>query len=84
MRERIPSCMRAPPEPAKSTKGVFLSSAVSAPLMKASPAAMPRDPPMKPKSCTAMVIGRSSTRPKPTLNASCWPVLVRASFKRSI
>ncbi len=46
--------MRAPPEAANSTSGQAFSTAVSRPLMMASPAAMPSEPPMKSKSCTAI------------------------------
>ena len=50
MSARMPSCMRAPPEAANMMKGVPLSTAVSRPLMTASPAAIPKEPPMKSKS----------------------------------
>src|ERR1700722_1195589 len=52
--ERMPSCMRAPPEAAKRIKGQPFSTAVSSPLITASPAAMPSEPPMKSQSCTAI------------------------------
>ena len=76
--------MRAPPEAANRMKGVPRSTAVSKPLMTASPAAMPSEPPMKSKSCTPIVTGRPSSLPKPSLTASFMPVLVRASFRRSV
>ena len=38
-----------------------------APFTKASPAAMPSEPPMKPKSCTAMVIGMLFDAAEPDL-----------------
>ena len=75
--------MRAPPEAAKRTKGVFLSSAVSAPFRNASPACMPSEPPMNSKSWTAITVGEPSTRPNPTLKASRIPVFARASLMRS-
>ena len=56
---RMPSCMRAPPEAANRMNGAFFSTAVCKPLMTASPAAMPSEPPMKSKSCTAMTTGKT-------------------------
>ena len=44
MRDRMPSCMRAPPEAANRMKGAFLSTARSIAVMTASPAAMPSGP----------------------------------------
>ena len=55
--------MRAPPEAANMMKGVPFSTAVSSPLMTASPAAMPSEPPMKSKSCTAITTGSPSSLP---------------------
>ena len=56
IRDRIPSCMRAPPEAANRMKGVFFSTARSMPAITASPAAMPSEPAMKRKSCAAATI----------------------------
>src|SRR4029453_3777612 len=78
----MPSCMRAPPEAAKMMNGVPLSTAVSSPLITASPAAMPSEPPMKSKSCTPITTGKPSSLPKPSLMASLVPVLARASLWR--
>ena len=44
--------MRAPPDAANMMNGVPRSTAVSSPVITASPAAMPSEPPMKSKSCT--------------------------------
>ena len=55
--------MRAPPEAANMMNGVPLSTAVSRPLITASPAAMPSEPPMKSKSCTPITTGRPSSLP---------------------
>ena len=63
--------------------GVPRSTAVSRPLIPASPAAMPSEPPMKSKSCTATTTGSPSSLPRPSLIASLRPVLVRASLRRS-
>ena len=53
MSDRMPSCMRAPPEAANSTNGAGASTAARMAVMIASPAAMPSEPPMKAKSWTA-------------------------------
>lgn len=55
--------MRIPPPHAKMMKGVPREAAVSSPVTTASPAAMPSEPPMKPKSCTATVTARPSSLP---------------------
>ena len=48
--DRAPSCIRAPPAAVKQISGTLRATASRAALMKASPAAMPSDPPMKVKS----------------------------------
>ena len=68
MSDRMPSCMRAPPEATKNTKGHFLATAERMAVMMASPAAMPSEPPMKPMSWTAITMGRSSIVPKARLD----------------
>ncbi len=75
--------MRAPPEETKSTKGDFRCTAVRMAVMIASPAAMPSEPPMKAKSCTAITMGRPSSVPVPARMASSAPVFCRASLSRS-
>ena len=55
--------MRAPPEAANTMKGDFFSTAGSSPRTIASPAAMPSEPPMKSKSCTAMTTPAPSSLP---------------------
>ena len=60
---QMPSCMRAPPEAANKTNGQPFSTAVSRPLIIASPAAMPSEPPMKSKSCTPMTVASPSSLP---------------------
>ena len=79
----MPSCMRAPPDEMKKMKGVFFSTALRMAVMMASPAAMPSEPPMKAKSCTAIVTGKPSSSPTPAWMESSTPVLVRASLMRS-
>ena len=77
--EKMPSCMRAPPEAANRMKGVRCSAAWVRPVITASPAAMPSEPPMKSKSCTATVAAMPPIEPAPTITASFSPVLRRAS-----
>ena len=54
--------MRAPPDAANMMNGVCRRTAVSRPVITASPAAMPSEPPMKSKSCTAIVTIWPSSR----------------------
>ena len=71
----MPSCIRAPPEAVNMTKGVRRSSAWIIPAMIASPAAMPRQPPWKAKSCTAIVTSSPSSgraRASPRRNGRSW------------
>ena len=63
MSDRMPSCMRAPPEAANRMKGVRFSTARSMPVMTASPAAMPSEPAMKRKSCAAATTSWPSSLP---------------------
>ena len=63
--------------------GVCRRTAVSSPVITASPAAMPSEPPMKSKSWTAITTGKPSSLPSPSFTASLRPVLVFASFSRS-
>ena len=60
MSERIPSCMRAPPEAVTQTSGTPLSAARSHARANFSPTALPIEPPMKAKSMTASSQGRRS------------------------
>ena len=55
--------MRAPPAAVKQTMGQPRFTASRAAAMKASPAAMPSDPPMKAKSCTMTTAGVPSISP---------------------
>ena len=59
------------------------ATAASAPAMIASAAAMPSEPPMKSKSCTAATSGTPSTVPAPSMTASSSPVFAFAAFSRS-
>ena len=75
--------MRAPPDEMKKMKGVLFSAAFLMAVTMASPAAMPSEPPMKAKSCTATVTGKPSSSPVPAWMQSSTPFLVRASLMRS-
>src|SRR5882757_7274777 len=57
IRERIPSCMRAPPEDTIRMKGRCSVTAVRMAATSAAPVASPREPPMKSKLCTAISTG---------------------------
>ena len=74
----------SPPDAANITKGDFFSIARNMPVTTASPAAMPSEPPMKRKSCTAATTGRPSSVPSPTSTASLSSVSERASLRRSV
>ena len=52
--ERIPSCMRAPPEAGMAMKAACRSTAARAAMTKPSPTATPMEPPMKRKSKAAI------------------------------
>ena len=58
--ERIPSCMRAPPEADTDTSGTPSSPAASHARTNFSPTTLPIEPPMNEKSITAR------TQPSPT------------------
>jgi len=51
--------------------------------MKASPAPIPREPPMKLKSWTMTTAGSPRMFPKAMAMESCSPVALRADFNRS-
>ena len=53
--EISPSCILAPPEVVKETKGIFSSDAVSAARVTFSPTTLPMLPPMKSKSMTEII-----------------------------
>ena len=66
----MPSCMRAPPEAVNMMKGDLRFTASVMPVMMASPAAMPSEPPMNSKSCTAATTCLPSSRPAASFTAS--------------
>jgi hypothetical protein len=57
MRERAPSCIRAPPEHEMTMSGQWASSARSTARVTFSPTTLPIEPPMKPYSMTAIMTG---------------------------
>ena len=84
--EISPSCILAPPEVVKETKGIFSSDAVSAARVTFSPTTLPMLPPMKSKSMTEIItsipaicgtrVSALPARPAATLNRPrnmCWP-----------
>ena len=81
--ERIPSCIRAPPELVTSRSGVRSEIASSHARTNFSPTALPIEPPMNAKSITASSSGWSSSVAAPTTIASVRPVFSSASARRS-
>ena len=84
MSERIPSCMRAPPEAVTATSGTPRSAARSAARENFSPTALPIEPPMNAKSMTASSQGRRSIAAAPATSASPSPVAISAWAIRSV
>ncbi len=81
--DRMPSCMRAPPEDGNTTRAAFWASASLAARTRASPTPVPIEPPMKPKSNTAATAGTPPTVPCATTMASPRPDFDCASRRRS-
>ena len=65
IRERTPSCMRAPPEVDTITRGIFFSRDRRASREIFSPTTEPIDPPMNAKFMTARLNGSPSSRAVP-------------------
>ena len=82
--ERIPSCMRAPPDAVTDTSGTRRSTAASHARANFSPTTLPIEPPMKPKSITESWHGSPSISARPIRIASPWPVFSSASASRSV
>ena len=64
--------------------GYFLSRAVSIAKIILSPAAIPKEPPIKEKSCTAITTFVELIAPDPIKTESFFPVFDLASLIRSI
>ena len=79
-----PSCMRAPPEAVKQTKGIFSSAQASTARANRSPTTEPIDPPIKLNSKAAAINGTLNTVPCITTSASVSPVAFSASSRRSL
>ncbi len=82
-RERMPSCMRAPPDAVHTTSGSESSTARITRRANISPTAAPMEPPRKRKSMTPRATGIPSMRQVPATRASARPVSIRASRRRS-
>ena len=83
MSERMPSCMRAPPDVQTATSGRSSSAASSALRQSFSPTTLPMLPPMKPKSITASTQSLPPILAVPVTMASVRPVFAWASRSRS-
>ncbi len=83
MSERMPSCMRAPPEAQTDTRGRPMVAAASAARHSFSPTTLPMLPPMKLKSSTVSTVGTPSIVAVPATIASARPLLACASRTRS-
>ena len=83
IRERIPSCIRAPPEEQKITIPQSSSLARSARRATFSPTTDPMEPPINSKSITPTMAGCPRTFPFPPTRASLLWVLRWVSFTRS-
>jgi len=83
MRERMPSCMRAPPEAVTVITARRSARARSNVRATFSPTTEPIEPPMKKKSMAAMATGRLWIVPRPVKTASLRPVVFCAWAMRS-
>ena len=83
MRERVPSCIRAPPEAQTTIAGIRSANAVSKQRASFSPTTLPMLPPMNRKSKIAIATRTRSISPIPHTRASRSPVFTRAASSRS-
>ena len=83
MSEKIPSCMRAPPEALKMMHGIFSRIAASTARVIFSPTAEPIAPPQKRKSITAAETRMPSIAPMPHTTASLRPLSFSYFLMRS-
>ena len=83
IRDRTPSCMRAPPEAEMMINGMRLSIERRASRAIFSPTTDPIEPPMNPKSITPRSMGMPCNRPNPVRIASSGPAFFTASCMRS-
>jgi len=73
IRERMPSCIRAPPEVETMISGSFFSTLRSAARVIFSPTTDPIEPPMKPYSMAQTTTGMPSSFPSAQRTASPLP-----------
>ena len=71
--ERIPSCIRAPPEVETMISGSFFSIARSMAIVIFSPTTEPIEPPMNAYSIAQITTGMPSSFPSAQRTASPWP-----------
>ena len=83
MSERIPSCIRAPPEAERMTSGARLTMASSMARVIFSPTTEAMLPPMKSNSKTQTTVGMPPMRARPEMTASSRPVFSLADLRRS-
>ena len=74
IKDRTPSCTRAPPPVTKATIGRSRRAAVSKAVATFSPTTLPILPPMNPKSSTTNITSMPSIRHRPVTAASVNPV----------
>ena len=84
MSDRIPSCIRAPPDEVTLTSVTPCSAALSHARANFSPTTLPIEPPMNAKSMTASSQRTRSIAAEPITMASPWPVSCSASTSRSV
>ena len=81
--EKMPSCMRAPPEAETTTRGSRLAAACSMRRVRRSPTPLPMLPPRKAKSNTPSATAWPPIRAVPVTTASFRPVSRRTAASRS-
>src|SRR5690606_20138855 len=83
MSERMPSCIRAPPDALSTIRGFPCSSERRPSRASFSPTTEPMLPPMNSKSITARWTSRPSSRPAPVMMASPRPRFASAASSRA-
>ena len=84
MSEKMPSCMRAPPEAEKTSAGHLSSWARSKTRVHFSPTTEPMEPPMNSKTKQPSDTCLPLMRPTPEMKASFSPSALRVDFSRSL
>jgi len=83
IREKTPSCMRAPPAALMMMQGIFSARASSIARVIFSPVPLPIEPPQKRKSITARETRMPWIRPVPHTTASVRPLSFSYFLSRS-